>query len=112
MIGGGDITIRQMTPDDHQLFPAALELLNRTQGRDLFGPQYMNERTSDPKSFAVGAFAGTELVGVGIAQLISEFGYYQPFDPNISSELKTKLLDHFRHSVFMNGFREKASANG
>ncbi len=95
MIGGHTITIRQITPDDHQLFPAALELLNRTQGRDLFGPQYMSERTSDPRSFAVGAFAGVELVGVGIAQLITEFEYYEPFDPNISSELKGKAVGSF-----------------
>ncbi|TFH64474.1 MAG: GNAT family N-acetyltransferase [Candidatus Zixiibacteriota bacterium] len=95
MTNGHTITIRQMTSNDHQLFPAALELLNRTQGRDLFDRQYMTERTSDPRSFAVGAFAGTELVGVGVAQLISEFEYYQPFDPNISSELKGKTVGSF-----------------
>jgi|WetSurMetagenome_2_1015567.scaffolds.fasta_scaffold490848_2 GNAT superfamily N-acetyltransferase len=89
------ITIRQITPDDHQLFSDALELLNRTQGRDLFGPQYMSERTNDPKSFAVGAFAGTELVGVGVAQLVNEFEYYQPFNPNISFELKGKNVGSF-----------------
>jgi GNAT superfamily N-acetyltransferase len=89
------ITIRQMTPDDHRLFPAALELLNRTQGRDLFGPQYMSERTNDPKSFVVGAFAGTELVGVGVTQLINEFEYYRPFNPNISFELKGKTVGSF-----------------
>jgi GNAT superfamily N-acetyltransferase len=88
-------TIRQITPNDHQLFPAALELLNRTQGRDIFGPQYMSERTSDPRSFAVGAFAGTELVGVGVALLISDFEYYQPFDPKISAELKDRTVGSF-----------------
>ncbi|NMC44971.1 MAG: GNAT family N-acetyltransferase [candidate division Zixibacteria bacterium] len=88
-------TIRQMTPDDYQFFPAALELLNRTQGRDIFGPQYMDERTSDPDSFAVGAFAGAELVGVGIARLINEFEYYEPFDSNISSALKDKTVGSF-----------------
>lgn len=95
MINGRAFTIRQLTPDDHQFFPAALELLNRTQGRDIFGPLYMNERTSDPSSFAVGAFAGKELVGVGIARLIDEFEYYEPFDPNISSELKDKTVGSF-----------------
>jgi GNAT superfamily N-acetyltransferase len=92
MIDGYAITIRQITPEDHQLFPAALELLNRTQGRDIFGPLYLSERTNDPRSFVVGAYAGIELVGVGIAQLISEFEYYHPFDPEISSELKDKIV--------------------
>lgn len=87
--------IRQITREDRQLFPAALELLNRTQGRDLFGPQYMDERTNDPRSFAVGAFAETELVGIGVAQLLRDLEYYRPFDPEISSELKSKTVGSF-----------------
>jgi len=99
--------IRQITPDDRQLFPAALELLNRTQGRDIFGPQYMSERTNDPRSLVLGAFAGTELVGVGVAQLLSDFEYYQPFDPKISSELKGKTVGSFSTLCVHERFRGK-----
>jgi GNAT superfamily N-acetyltransferase len=107
MSGSDDFIITQITPDDSQLFPAALELLNRTQGRDIFGPQYMSERTSDPRSLALGAFAGTELVGVGVAQLLSDFEYYQPFDPKISSELKGKTVGSFSTLCVHERFRGK-----
>jgi GNAT superfamily N-acetyltransferase len=99
--------ITQITPDDSQLFPAALELLNRTQGRDIFGPQYMSERTSDPESFVVGAFVGAELVGVGVAQLLSEFEYYQTFDREIPSELKDRTVGSLSTLCVHERFRGK-----
>lgn len=40
--------IRVLTMADGSFFPDALELLNRTQGRGLFAPDYLTLKTSSP----------------------------------------------------------------
>jgi GNAT superfamily N-acetyltransferase len=86
---------RQITPEDSACFNDALELLNRTQGRDLFNSTYMHRRTSDPLSFVVGAFYDELLMAVGVAQVLHEFEFYLPFDSNIVTNLSDKVVGSF-----------------
>lgn len=90
-----DLDVRHMTVADRPFFRAALDLLNRTQGRDLFGPSYLDERTASPLNLVLGAFRGDEIVGVGVAELISSYDYYLPFQPGIHEELAGKVVGSF-----------------
>jgi len=89
------ITIRRLMPQDNGYFPEAVDLLNRTQGLNLVAPNYLDERSADPKSFVAGAFDGDNLVGIATAQIISSFSYYAPFDANIANELQHKIVGSF-----------------
>jgi hypothetical protein len=40
--------IRQMTGAEEKLFPDALDLLNRTERRNLFAPDYLFSNTKTP----------------------------------------------------------------
>ncbi|MFY7991754.1 MAG: GNAT family N-acetyltransferase [Bacteriovoracaceae bacterium] len=90
-----ELIIRQITTQDRACFPDGIELLNRTQGRDLFASHYLDERTNDPLSYVVGAFHGELLMGLGVAQILHHFEYYLPFDPHIVSELEHKIVGSF-----------------
>lgn len=87
--------IRQITKEDSLYFNDALELLNRTQGRDLFAPDYMDKRTSDPLSLVIGAFDNRALIGLGVAQIIDKFEFYLPFDKKIVENLMNKRVGSF-----------------
>ncbi len=78
-------TIRRITLTDQNLFPDALELLNRTQGRDLFAPDYLVKKTTSEDARVFGAFIDQELVAIAVAEFINNFDWYLPFDPEISS---------------------------
>ena len=84
-------TIRQLTMADEKLFPDALELLNRTQGRDLFAPEYMVRKTSSPDVLVLGAFVERELIAIAVAEFIDNFDWYLPFDPTIKKHNGTCL---------------------
>ena len=71
-----DLVIRQLTAQDAEYFPEGIELLNRTQGRDLFAKDYLEIRTADPKSYVVAAFQGGQIVSLGIAQIIDNYDFY------------------------------------
>lgn len=86
---------RQLTIEDKPLFADALELLNRTQGRDLFGPNYLEERTTSPTNYVVGALLNDKIVGIGVAGIISNYDFYLPFQAEINSELKHKKVGSF-----------------
>ncbi len=79
------IEIRQITSGDEILFPDALELLNRTQGRDLFGSDYLIRKTTQDTALVLGAFIEKELVAVGVAELIDNFDFYERFDPSLKN---------------------------
>ncbi len=87
--------IRQLTSIDSAFFPEGTELLNRTQGRDLFPADYLLKRTAEPDAFVVGAFEDSQLIALGVAQIISTFEFYLPFDANIADELKNKKVGSF-----------------
>jgi len=87
--------IRPIQAADRNLFAGALELLNRTQGRGLFAASYLDERTADPDSLVLGAFHDSELVAVGVAQVIRDFEFYLPFDAQIADELNGKAVGSF-----------------
>ncbi len=89
------ITFRTLTISDQSYFPAGLELLNRTQGRDLFGPLYLEESVNDPQSLVVAAFDDEEIVAVGVAKLIELLEFYEAFEPGISQELSRKKVGSF-----------------
>lgn len=89
------ITIRSFTQVDHLMFKEAIDLLNRTQGQDLFDADYLEKLVGrdDAKVFA--AFSDLELVGIGVAQIIDEYSYYRPFQNNIAEELRGKKVGSF-----------------
>lgn len=76
--------IRVLTETDVEIFPDALELLNRTQGRDLFAPDYLLKKTSSTDAMVIGAFLDRELVAVAVAEFIDNFDWYLPFDPSMN----------------------------
>lgn len=90
-----EVVVRQIQAQDQKFFSEAVDILNRTQGRGLFPDEYLNERVQKPTSFIVGAFLKEELVGVAIAEVISGFEYYSPFDPSLSAELQNKKVGSF-----------------
>ena len=90
-----NLEIRQVISADKGLFAGAVELLNRTQGQDLFAPNYLDERVGSPADHVVGAFSGGVIVGVGVAQLIANYDYYLPFRPEIYDDLREKKVGSF-----------------
>lgn len=90
-----DISLRPLTAKDHNFFSAGVELLNRTQGRGLFADDYLTLRTGDPDSYVIAAFHNNEIVGIGVSQIIENLDYYLPFEPNIKTILKDKIIGKF-----------------
>lgn len=90
-----EIKIRPITLHDKDQFPDCLELLNRTQGRGLFSPDYMDHHVQNPKSYVVGAFLDEKVVGLGVVQIIDNYDFYLPFDPNINVRFKNKKVGSF-----------------
>ncbi len=86
---------RQLTSSDKAYFSEAVELLNRTQGRDLFPIDYLDLRTHDENSFVVAAIKNESIISVGVAQLIHDFEFYLPFDSSITTELENKKVGSF-----------------
>lgn len=89
------LAVRRLTMDDKARFPGALELLNRTQGRDLFRPEYLDQRTESPTSYVAAAFDGDELVGLGDSEIITNYDYYLPFEPKIYEQLGDRKVGSF-----------------
>ena len=89
------LTIRPLTSTDTAPLAAALALLNRTQGAGLFEPDYLTKRLGDPKQYVIGAFEGGELLGIAVAELIDNFDYYLPFDPEIVLKMAHKRVASF-----------------
>jgi ribosomal protein S18 acetylase RimI-like enzyme len=82
------LIIRKLINTDQSLFTEAIELLNRTQGRNLFDSNYLDIKTKDQNSIVLGAFNNNQLLGIGVAQVINDFKFYSPFDPQITNELQ------------------------
>lgn len=76
--------LRQITSGDESIFPDALELLNRTQGRDLFARNYLSQKTSSADAAVFGAFVDDEIQAVAVAEFIDNFDWYLPFDSTIN----------------------------
>lgn len=89
------VIFRQLTQLDQHLFVEMLDLLNRTQGRDLFAVDYLDERVAEGDIAVFAAFLQNQVVGVGIAQIITKFDYYLPFVPDIDRELRHKIVGSF-----------------
>lgn len=87
--------IRILTPADQRPLAEALALLNSTQGNGLFEEDYLTRRLGDPAQYVIGAFAGDELLGIAVAELITNFDYYLPFDPEIVLKLAHKKVASF-----------------
>lgn len=90
-----NISIRELTTKDEKYFLDGIELLNRTQGRDLFSQDYLHQKTKDPLAKVFAAFDGEKLISVGIAQLIDNYDYYLPFVPDIYEKFKNKKVGSF-----------------
>lgn len=99
--------IRQLTSEDSAFFSAGTELLNRTQGRDLFAADYLFKKTTEREAFVVGAFEGKEIISIGVAQIIHEFDFYLPFDKNIIEDLKGKKVGSFSTLCVREDFQGK-----
>ena len=89
------ISIRTLSKSDLPLSDLVLDLLNRTQGDGLFKKEYVERALTHPDYFTVAAFQGNSLVGVGVANLINDFEFYEPFLSDISAELKGKIVGSF-----------------
>lgn len=99
--------IRQLTSADSAFFSEGTELLNRTQGRDLFPDDYLEKRTSEADSFVVGVFQDSRLISVGVAQIITSFEFYLPFDSNIVQDLQNKRVGSFSTLCVHENFQAK-----
>lgn len=64
--------IQQLFSKDKHLFAKAVKLLNRTQGQDLFPANYLDERTADENSYVIAALEGSEVLAIGVAQVIKD----------------------------------------
>lgn len=84
-----------MGPHDSRYFKEGLDLLNRTQGLNLFDEKYLVEKTADASALVVGAYEYGNLLGIGVAQVISDFRYYLPFDSKIVEDLASKKVGSF-----------------
>ncbi|MFN8369591.1 MAG: GNAT family N-acetyltransferase [Bacteriovoracaceae bacterium] len=82
------VIIRKLEVADQIYFAEATELLNRTQGRNLFDANYLDIKAKDQNSIVVAAFYENQLVGVGVSEIINDLKFYIPFDSQITDELK------------------------
>lgn len=87
--------IQQLFSKDKHLFAKAVKLLNRTQGQDLFPANYLDERTADENSYVIAALEGSEVLAIGVAQVIKDLDYYLAFDAEIKSNLENKIVGSF-----------------
>lgn len=90
-----ETVIRPLLKTDSPLFTEAVDLLNRTQGRGIFEHDYLDRLTEDANALVLGAFLESKLVGVGVAQLITNFDYYLQFNSEIANELAAKKVAQF-----------------
>lgn len=89
------VEVRPITPADPEHLASALALLNRTQGVGLFEADYLSKRLGAPEQLVLGAFGGGRLLGVSVAELIDNFDYYLPFDPEIVLKMAHKKVASF-----------------
>lgn len=87
--------IRPLTASDSANLDFALALLNRTQGAGLFESDYLTKRLGDPAQYMIGAFEGSRLLGIAVIELITNFDYYLPFDPEIVLKMAHKKVASF-----------------
>ncbi len=90
-----NITLKELLPSDSNFFSDALEILNRTQGRDLFDANYLHKLFGKTENYIVGAFLNKEIIGIGVAQIITDFDFYIQFDNNIKVEMSNKKVASF-----------------
>ena len=87
--------IRELHAADRAPLATALAMLNRTQGEGLFEADYLSKRLGNPDQLVLGAFEGDLLVGVSVVELIDNFDYYLPFDPDIVLKMAHKKVASF-----------------
>lgn len=90
-----NIQIKQLSSADKGLFPEGLLILNRTQGIGMFKPDYLDNLVSNPDCFVSAAVYEEKIIAIAVAQLLSDFEYYENFKPGISVELKKKKVGSF-----------------
>ncbi len=95
MIESSSIKIREVTLAEMPYLPQIHDLLERTQGRNIMSLAKLQERVVDPLSYPIMALDGKELIGFAYAQVIQNFDYYTPFDPQISEKLAPKKVGSF-----------------
>ena len=99
--------IRPLTASDSAHLDFALALLNRTQGEGLFEPDYLTKRLGDPAQYMIGAFDGDRLLGIAVIELITNFDYYLPFDPEIVLKMAHKKVASFSTMSVVEGQQGK-----
>jgi len=102
-----NITLRKLGFADKGEAISALQLLNRTQGNGLFGPDYLEKRLDDPEKLVLAAFLDQTLVGISVVEIIREFDYYLPFEPAIAEELSRQLVGAFTTLSVLESFQGK-----
>ena len=86
------IEITKLDINNLELLKESLDMMNRTQGEDLFDNAYLTRRANSKGAIVLCAFLKNQLVGVGCAELIDNLGYYKPFDNKIAERLKNKKI--------------------
>ena len=69
-----------------------LSLLEHSLGQGLFSKESLQKMINAPDSYIIGAFEGDQLLGVGIAHIVSTLVPYLSFDHNIVAELENKKI--------------------
>ena len=104
-MGDSPIFIRLLGLQDKSLLPEGTRILNVTQGIGLFAQDYLEKRIEEPESQVLGAFDREKLIGIAIAQMINEFSFYLPFDPEIEKKLSGKKVGSFSTLCFLDEYR-------
>lgn len=97
------IDFRELTMKDASYFKEAVDLLNRTQGQNLFAQNYIEASINEPTSYVVAAFESTKLLGVAIAKVIDEYSYYLPFQADIATEFQNLKVGSFSTMSVLEG---------
>ena len=87
-----DLSVLELSESDSAIIDVALDLMNRTQGQGLFGDSYLRKKISRSDAAVFIGRIGDEFVAVGCVEVIEDFGYYKPFDPNIAGTLQGKKV--------------------
>ncbi len=99
--------IRKIIKEDQSYFLEAIDLLNRTQGRDLCGPTFLMDLMDREDAFVVAAFEDKDLIGIATAKIIDNYDYYLPFNTKINEDFKNLKVGSFATMSVVEGMQGK-----
>lgn len=87
-----DIKIQTLDLENIPVLKEALDMMNRTQGDGIFQMNYLTSKIERKDALVLGAFINGELISVGGAEIISDLGYYVPFEQGIQERLRNQKV--------------------